>query len=880
MKKVLVFVLSLSLILGSFGAAYAGSGPSDQRTEQRTVIASAASSTSGSAATVTKPAVSSPGSAADQKSFTDVADLNCQEAVGVLSNLGIVSGYQDGTYRPNMVVTRAEMASLIVKALGMDGYDGAAATFRDSKGHWAEKYIAYANNVGIIAGRSAEIFDPDTTVSYNEAATMLVKALGYNDSGLPGQWPTNYVAKAEELGIMDDVPTGASGANRGDCAIMLYQTLDQRIGKISRGVFEPTKVYKKGITDAFAAPGTMDFDTMYVRQGIVVLPEFIVKGDEDSLINLKNYQGASITAYQNADGDIVGISEVKTTFLTGKFKSDNEFKVKDVTYDIAGGAYDQGSVYHFSQGGTSPTVGGISLSSLGTVVEYTLAVDLSGKQIKRIYSTGRWATTTVKATSAMVSNIINGKKINATIKFREDDFGKIDNKEFVLLGVSTLSAIKTGNVLTYAADTENYVRKLAVGTEVVSGSVTKMNASNTKITVNGKVYEMYNGAAFDSATKVGSNLKLTLTYGGDVFEVEKAASNEKDLYGIVVELELGNSLSLGTGAKKPQVKLFTSAGTEKLFDLDAEQLVEDNYLAEEVMSGGAKKYVVTGTINAQLGENVAVRYDLNANGEIDELETVSSGKVKMIDNKKVSASGAVDGHAIASDAVLFISDRITSGGGMYTLAEDYFTTTKARLQNKTVTKGIYSLNDKEQIAMMVVESTTSSDDLFAVVNDFYSVSATEDSDAKYAVDVLLDGKPATYRSKEKLLSSIGPAGGLKLMKLKADGTIDSLNDIAETSDRKIRKITGSGITFLVENDRLKVASTQADRDGENYDVFNHILSSKVIIYVWDDKASEWVVGNVSDLDDMLDDDEEYLGIYELDYEDNPDMVTHVTLYRK
>ena len=75
MKKVLSFVLVLSMILGSFGMAFAAA-PSD------------------------------------------VVGKDYEDAVNVLMELGVVEGYKDGTYRPEKVVTRAEMATLIIKALG------------------------------------------------------------------------------------------------------------------------------------------------------------------------------------------------------------------------------------------------------------------------------------------------------------------------------------------------------------------------------------------------------------------------------------------------------------------------------------------------------------------------------------------------------------------------------------------------------------------------------------------------------------------------------------------------------------------------------------------------------------------------------------------
>ena len=67
------------------------------------------------------------------------------------------------------------------------------------------------------------------TVTYEQAATMIVRALGYTDQckEMNGTWPAIYIQKAMALNIFEDVVNGgANGANRGDVAIMLYNALD------------------------------------------------------------------------------------------------------------------------------------------------------------------------------------------------------------------------------------------------------------------------------------------------------------------------------------------------------------------------------------------------------------------------------------------------------------------------------------------------------------------------------------------------------------------------------------------------------------------------------------------------------------------------------
>ena len=296
MKKVLSLVLTLSLVLGTFSMAFAAT------------------------------------------TFGDVKGENCEDAVNVLTELGVVTGYEDGTYKPENIVTRAEMAVLVVNALGLEDYvtDSATSSFTDMDGYgWAQGYIAYAQSLGVISGYGDGTFKPGKTVSYDEAATMLVAALGYTPDSLQGTWPANFVTKAKSLGILDGIKSGAAGANRGDIAIMLFQTLDQAIGKVNKDgdwVGTGIKFDKDGKVETY--------DTMLNRLGAEEYNDgdaFVVGEAEvnDAVVNIRDYLGAYVTAYCNDDNEIIAVSEVKSTFLTGEYDDgDDSLTANDVDYSI------------------------------------------------------------------------------------------------------------------------------------------------------------------------------------------------------------------------------------------------------------------------------------------------------------------------------------------------------------------------------------------------------------------------------------------------------------------------------------------------------------------------------------------------------------------
>ena len=169
--------------------------------------------------------------------YSDIVGEKCEGAVNVLSALGVVNGYEDGTYKPANIVTRAEMAKLIITALGMDSYATATtSSYTDmTNAKWAVPVVEYATNLGIINGYGNGKFGPNDTVTYEQAATMIVRALGYTTdcNEMNGTYPAIYIQKATALGLFKDVAGNqyGTGANRGDIAIMLYNEIAKKFGQ-------------------------------------------------------------------------------------------------------------------------------------------------------------------------------------------------------------------------------------------------------------------------------------------------------------------------------------------------------------------------------------------------------------------------------------------------------------------------------------------------------------------------------------------------------------------------------------------------------------------------------------------------------------------------
>ena len=168
--------------------------------------------------------------------FTDSADISQTEAVDMLTALGVIKGYEDGSFQPDATVTRAEMAKMIyvIRNGGSDvvtQYEGYKTPFTDVENvnHWAKGYIAYCYANGIIAGKSATKFDPDAIVTGTEAAKMALVLIGYDaeKAGLKGSaWSTNTINLATKKDLFKSYGIAISGGcDRQYAAQLLYNTL-------------------------------------------------------------------------------------------------------------------------------------------------------------------------------------------------------------------------------------------------------------------------------------------------------------------------------------------------------------------------------------------------------------------------------------------------------------------------------------------------------------------------------------------------------------------------------------------------------------------------------------------------------------------------------
>jgi hypothetical protein len=183
-----------------------------------------------------------------EKTFVDIQGHEVQKEIEVLASRGIISGMDADSFAPDATMTRAQFASVIVRALNLPQKQ--ADVFADvRKGDWYRSAVATAHSYGLVSGRTKTTFDPNGTITRQEAASMVARAAKYcgmdtsmeqgaimNQLTLFGDYPSvsnwarESVAFCYKEGILNQEDWNiepARNITRSEVAEMLYHLLDQ-----------------------------------------------------------------------------------------------------------------------------------------------------------------------------------------------------------------------------------------------------------------------------------------------------------------------------------------------------------------------------------------------------------------------------------------------------------------------------------------------------------------------------------------------------------------------------------------------------------------------------------------------------------------------------
>nr|WP_268964109.1 MULTISPECIES: S-layer homology domain-containing protein [Paenibacillus] len=183
--------------------------------------------------------------------FSDTASHWGGSMIATAVKLRIVDGYKDGTFRPDAPVTRAEFAAMIARAFGLSESTG-SAKFPDARSSWAAGYIGALADKGVLSGYGDGSFKPNAAISRAEMVTIIARVLdlgalstgtsaGFNDVG-SGYWAADAIKQASSAKLIQGVSSSAfapkNQATRAEAVTLLIRALesDSQIKELIAGL--------------------------------------------------------------------------------------------------------------------------------------------------------------------------------------------------------------------------------------------------------------------------------------------------------------------------------------------------------------------------------------------------------------------------------------------------------------------------------------------------------------------------------------------------------------------------------------------------------------------------------------------------------------------
>ena len=606
--------------------------------------------------------------------FTDQADIKATDAVDMLVALGVVDGFEDGSFQPNGTVTRAQMAKMIyVLRTGKSdasAYNNDKTSFTDINSHWAAGYIKYCQSLGIIAGKSNTKFDPNGKVTAQEAAKMLLVTLGYNaeKAGLVGSnWASKTNALADENGLLKDVNTSFTAAcPRQYAAQLIYNT-----------VFAPTVVWRD---DAYQHTNVLDKDNQTVGEKYMNL----VKETAGVLyacseVEGKDYYTISTSAGQKTYNKVpTDVSELLGQNVKVLVKHDN-----NGNYDKAYGVYADedskilatgfvsgletdgdkikldGTSYKFDNGysldttlvyDTNKDTNAVSLRSLANAADKTVVTPtVAASKIKLIDNDGNGKVDSAVKTPVQVAKVTSVSKTSFSVKYLT---AGVSNKTIDFDDAEVYDGIKKDDFVTIIDDAnrasdKSLVEKLdVVSTKVASTRTNEAKATGTDW------YKL--AVAKDGRVSVtsGNEYDLVIVGGVIVDADETAASTSTVAY--IADVKDKAETTLGSKDITWKVGIYFQDGTNdevKVSKIGGTKL-KDVASYATVMAGMKQKLVTysklsDGTYDIKLvGDNNKVGMDWTAK--------VAASTSSKNTNKDVYAVQKIGNKSVADDAYVFV----------------------------------------------------------------------------------------------------------------------------------------------------------------------------------------------------------------------------------
>ena len=776
--------------------------------------------------------------------YSDVEEgTYVSEAVTVLSNLDILNGYEDGTFKPEATITRAEMAKIVCETLGYYGMGSDKTPFDDVEPkHWAAGYINTAAGLGIINGYGNGKFGPEDTVTYEQAVKMVVCALGYEPmADSKGGWPTGYTSVAAQIGLTK----GMSSSARGDIAVLIYNAL-------TTPVMEQTSYGSDARYEVLDGTGNKEYKTILTKRDIYVVTAVVGKVVDKDYIEIdftRDFDIYEPTDILIGDTDIADYTHQEVEIYMAFDDSTDEYTalsvmpakktetftlVSDDVKNINGNKI----TYYVDSLNSSRTKtltidedATIEYNKAGLDEDETIATKIAGKddvEIVFIENDGDSSYDVVvmtEYTSAVVETVdANRDRISfdgKTVVFDYDD----EDITYVLVDDNgnelTLDDFNEDDVIAYIIEngetvkTAKYIKIVKLSDSVIVGKIESVHSGDKIVTIDDDDYEVVASIWDNKIFAPGTEGTFYIGITGKIVHYDD--STVKSNYGYI----LMSGIDKDGFDDRYVIKMLTADGIDEYYLTDrAKDALVDEKAEDLDWNAGA-------SIQARR----FVEYKVNSKGLISSLVWNVTDMSKCKFNGEYNADTEIlDGNFIDKNTVVFVLDE--DDDECYATNMDFF------VDEATYGGTVYVDNGDTDVMIVNYSDTAYSSEMgFAIVTGT-SHMVDEDRNEVFAVDYVQNEVEDTiYFEEGEVTESDFTVGTVFVFNVGSDNYVNKYKVVASVENYAFVKgtTTDIGKDVTVVFGTIDNATRKTNSRGELITVGDstYVITSKANKYTYD-----------------------------------------------
>lgn len=779
----------------------------------------------------------------------DVAGTRYEAPIQVLNALKIMIGDDNGTFRPEDTITRAEAAKMAVHAMGMESMAESSKGNNDfldvPADHWSNGYVHVASSLGLVIGDGDGNFRPNDKITYAEAMTIFVRATGYEPAAQnKGGFPNGYMVTGTNAGLGDDVKCGTNEPiSRGNVAFLAENALEAKLmeqtgfgenikHEITNKTLLSDKLKVSKLTGQIKAVEGASIDgSSALQKNRIKIGDRVYQASE-SFSDLLGYNVVYYVQENTSGNDEVILAMAQPGQNSSlEIKSDLFGKVTTKNSNTA-------IEYQKSESSNATATAEIEKDAImiynGKKVDFNNdLLDISNKEgsIKLLDTTknGKYNIVFVNEYENYVVNSVSGNKIAA--KFGKGILTLDDSVSYsIKRGFEDvkISDLKEFDVLSVYKSADSLLYSIIVSSNSVEGKITATDDKG--VYIGDKHYKI--AKDYKEVLEINTEGKFYLDAAGKIAAVDSSSLLSSN-YAYLL------NAYTNSGTEVSSFKLYTRNGEEKtLTAADKIRYNDSSVKASEAV----KKLNADGSTKKQL-----ITFTENSDGKLAGIKTANESGGK-IDKQKFTLNYTLTNAVYDADLSKLANVRIDDKTLIFSIPEgstDYEIVDKSVFEDEQKYNAfVYDMTESYTARAIVLTNAVlnaNADSALAVVKSVASAVNSQDEQTK-VLTAFVNGEEKKIFAKDNSVLVKGEksleAGDLIQYKTNSKGEIVSVRVLMDISTKDTE-----GFTTPVENLNTvygKITKTFADSINVSVngaDETNYKISDEIKIYSVNTKLS-------------------------------------------